>query len=70
MCRLKRELYGLKQAPRAWYTKIDNYFTRLGFTKSEADANIYHIVFEGKSLVIVLYVNDLILIGYEKLIKP
>eukprot|EP00253_Pinus_taeda_P024519 PITA_24519 len=44
VCRLKRLLYGLKQAPRAWYTRIDNYFTGLGFTKSEADANLYHIM--------------------------
>ena len=36
VCRLKRALYGLKQAPRAWYTRINNYFTGLGFTKSEA----------------------------------
>jgi len=35
VCRLKRALYGLKKAPHVWYTKIDNYFTRLGFTKSE-----------------------------------
>jgi hypothetical protein len=41
VCRLKRALYGLKQAPRAWYTRIDTYFTGLGFTKSEADANLY-----------------------------
>ena len=34
-CRLKRAMYGLKQAPCAWYTQIDNYFTGLGFTKSE-----------------------------------
>eukprot|EP00253_Pinus_taeda_P034050 PITA_34050 len=46
VCRLKRALYGLKQAPRALYTKIHSYFTRLGFTKSEADVNLYHIVFE------------------------
>jgi hypothetical protein len=37
VCRLKRALYGLKQAPRAWYTRIDSYFTGLGFTKSEAE---------------------------------
>jgi hypothetical protein len=54
VCRLKRALYGLKQAPRAWYTRIDNYFTGLGFTKSEADANLYKIVVEGKLLIIVL----------------
>ena len=49
VCRLKRVLYGLKQAPRAWYTWIDNYFTGLGFTKSEADANLYQILVEGVS---------------------
>ena len=69
VCRLKRALYGLKQAPHAWYTRIDNYFTRFGFTKSEANANLYHIVVEGKLLIIVLYVDDLILTGDDKMIK-
>jgi hypothetical protein len=68
VCRLKRELYGLKQAPRAWYTWIDNYFTGLGFTKSEADANLYQILVEGKLLIIVLYVDDLIITDDEQLI--
>ena len=35
----------------------------------EADENLYHIVFEGKLLIIVLYINDLIMIGDDKLIK-
>ena len=48
VCRLKRVSYGLNQAPCAWYTQIDNYFIGLGFTKSEADANLYQIVVEGK----------------------
>ena len=68
VCRLKRELNGLKQAPHAWYTLIDSYFTGLGFTKSEADANLYQIVVEGKLLIISLYVDDLILTGDEQLI--
>ena len=67
-CRLKGELYGLKQAPCAWYTQIENYFTGLGFTKSEAHANLYQIVVEGKLLIIGLYVDDLILTGDEQLI--
>eukprot|EP00253_Pinus_taeda_P013847 PITA_13847 len=46
VCRIKRDLYELKQAPRAWYTRINNYFTGLGFTKSEVDANLYHIMVE------------------------
>eukprot|EP00253_Pinus_taeda_P007820 PITA_07820 len=53
---------------RAWYTRIDNYFTGLGFTKSEADANLYHIMVEGKPLIIVLYVDGLILTGDDQLI--
>lgn len=44
VCRLKRALYGLKQEPRAWYTQIDSYLIGLGFSKSEADPNIYQIV--------------------------
>ena len=68
VCRLKIMLYGLKQAPHAWYTWIDNYFTGLGFTKSEADGNLYQILVEGKLLIIVLYVDDLILMGDEQLI--
>eukprot|EP00253_Pinus_taeda_P028722 PITA_28722 len=49
--------------------RIESYFTELGFTKSEADENLYHIVVQGKLLIIVLYVDNLILTGDEKLIK-
>eukprot|EP00253_Pinus_taeda_P004674 PITA_04674 len=49
--------------------RIDSYFTGLGFTKSEADGNLYHIIVDGKLLIIVLYVDDLILKGDEQLIK-
>ena len=69
VCRLRRALYGLKQAPHAWYTRIDSYFTELGFIKSEADENMCHIVVDGKLLIIVLYVDDLILTGDEQLIN-
>ena len=41
---------------------------KLGFTRSEADPNLYQIVVEGKLLIIVLYVDDLILTGDELLI--
>ena len=69
MCRLKRVFYYLKQAPHAWYTKIDSYFFGLGFTKSEVDANLYHIVVDGKLLIILLYVDDMTLTSDEMLIK-
>ena len=43
-------------------------FHRTWFSKSEADPNLYQIVVEGKLLIIVLYVDDLILTGDEQLI--
>lgn len=68
LCRLKRALYSLKQAPCSWYTRIKSDLTYFGFTKSEVDANLYHILVEGKFIIIVLYVNDLILTGDDQLI--
>jgi hypothetical protein len=68
VCRLKRVLYGLKQAPRAWYSRIDSYLLGMGFTKSEADSNLYYILVGGEPLILVLYVDDLFMTGSEKLI--
>ena len=41
-CKLKKELYGLKQAPCALYGRIAEYLVNLGFTKSDANRNIYY----------------------------
>eukprot|EP00253_Pinus_taeda_P010262 PITA_10262 len=63
VCRLKKALYGLKQAPRAWYSRIDTYLQGMGFTKSEADPNLYFIVIGEEPLILVLYVDDLVITG-------
>jgi hypothetical protein len=68
VCRLRKALYGLKQAPRAWYSRIDGYLLSMGFTKSEADPNLYFILVGDDPLILVLYVDDLFLTGAEKLI--
>ena len=60
VCRLKKALYGLKQAPRAWYQRIDSFLISIGFSKSAFDANLYVYKQDGKYVVIVLYVDDLI----------
>jgi hypothetical protein len=68
MCRLKRALYGLKQDHGAWYSRIDSYLQGMGFTKSEANSNLYYIIVGGEPLILVLYVDDLFLTGSERLI--
>eukprot|EP00253_Pinus_taeda_P030604 PITA_30604 len=69
MEKLKKALYGLKQAPRAWYERIDSYLMKLGFTRSEADPNLYFKVKDDKPLILVLYVDDLFLTGAHPLIQ-
>ena len=65
VCWLKKALYGLKQALRAWYSRIDNYLQRLGFTKSDTDSNPYFKVVGNLPLILVLYIDDLFLTGDE-----
>jgi len=66
-CRLKKALYGLKQALRAFYSHIDNYLMKLGFTRSNVDPNLYFNIVQGMPMILVLYVDDLFLIGSEPL---
>ena len=41
---------------------------KLGFTRSEADPNLYFMVKDDKPLILVLYVDDLFLTGADPLI--
>ena len=66
--RLKKALYGLKKAPRAWYGRIDGFLMSLGFTKSKADSNLYYKVAKGNPVILLLYVDDLFVIGMDGLI--
>ena len=68
VCKLNKYMYGLKQTPRTWYRTIDNFLTSLGFTKSKADSNLYYKVNEGNPEILLLYVDDLFVIGEDGLI--
>ena len=41
----------------------------MGFTKSEVDPNLYYIVIGEEPLILVLYVDDLVITGVERLIE-
>lgn len=61
VCKLNKALYGLKQAPRAWYSKIDQHFKSLGFSRSESEHTLYSKQGKtGKVLLISLYVDDIV----------
>ena len=69
ICRVKKALYGLKQGLRAWYSRIDTYLQEMGFTKSDTDPNLYFIVIGEEPLILVLYVDDLVITGVERLVE-
>jgi hypothetical protein len=48
--------------------QIDSYLTRLGFSKSYADPNLYFKVVNDAPVILLLYVDDLFLIGAEPFI--
>jgi Reverse transcriptase (RNA-dependent DNA polymerase) len=62
-CRLKKALYGLKQAPRAWHTKFSHELEGLGFVPSDADPSLWVLHLDGRSVYVLVYVDDLLLAG-------
>jgi hypothetical protein len=65
VCCLKKSLYGLKQAPQAWYAKMDNFLIDTGFSRFHSDPNVYTKKVGSHLIILVLYVDDLILIGSD-----
>ena len=57
-----------KASPRAWYSRIDSSLLSIGFRKSEDDPNLYFIAVGGDLLILLLYVDDLFIIGEEHLV--
>ena len=48
---------------------MDGFLHSLGFSKSTIDSNLYFKVVHNHILILVLYVDDLFLIGEEQLIE-
>jgi hypothetical protein len=61
VCTLKKALYGLKQTPRAWYGRIDNFLTSLGFVNNNAYPNLYFKVVDDGPVILLLYMDYLFL---------
>jgi len=58
--KLKKSLYGTIQAARAWYDKLANDLTNLGFIRNEMDICVFNrIEKDGKQSTICCHVDDL-----------
>ena len=52
-----------------WYDRMDRLLMALGFTKSKEDSNLYFKVEGRRTMMLMLHVNDLFLMGEDKLIE-
>ncbi|KAJ9552655.1 hypothetical protein OSB04_016700 [Centaurea solstitialis] len=65
VCKLIKSIYGLKQASRSWNLHFDERIKEFGFAKSEFEPCVY-TKFSGSVVTfLVLYVDDILLIGND-----
>jgi hypothetical protein len=65
VCLLKKAIYGLKEALCIWNILFHTVLIGLGFTRTRSDAGVYvYHLQDGEGIVIIiLYVNDITLLG-------
>ena len=62
----EKALYGLKQAPRAWTHRISRVLQSIGFVINNANYFMYVKKTDTSLVIIVIYIDDLIIIGDDK----
>ena len=63
VCHLRPALYGLKQATRTWFVKFSFTISRLGYMASHYDSALFLRRTDKDTILLLLYVNDMIIIG-------
>ena len=63
VCKLRKSLYGLKQSNWAWSNKFNKFLLSIGFEISKADHSLYVNKIGAGLVNIVVYVDDVIIIG-------
>ena len=63
ICKLQKSIYGLKQASRSWNIRFDETIKEFEFIKNEDDPCVYKKVSGSAIVFLVLYVDDILLIG-------
>lgn len=69
VCFLHKAIYGLKESPRCWYESLDKYLINKAFVRSKFDQCLYRRNNGNNLVFILLYVDDLLLIGAPSLVE-
>ncbi|KAA0037169.1 putative gag-pol polyprotein [Cucumis melo var. makuwa] len=65
VCKSQKSIYGLKQASRSWNLHFDKTVKEFGFIKNEDEPCVYKKVNGNPIIFLVLYVDDILLIGND-----
>jgi len=65
VCKLMRSIYGLKQASRSWNIRFDEAIKSFGFSQNMDEPCVYKKVSGRTVTFLVLYVDDILLIGND-----
>ena len=65
VCKLLWSIYGLKQASRSWNLRFDEMIKTFGFEQNVDEPCVYKYIKETKVVFLVLYVDDILLIGND-----
>jgi hypothetical protein len=63
VCKINKSLYGLKQSPMMWYQNFETYILGLVFVRSRVDHCVYSKQVGNHFIYVVLYVDDMLLVG-------
>ena len=65
VCKLQRSIYGLMQASQSWNKRFDSVIKAYGFIQTFGEAYIYKKVSGSSVAFLILYVDDILLIGND-----
>ena len=63
VCHLWHGLYGFKQASPTWFAKFNSTISRLGYMASHYDSALFLYHTDKETILLLLYVDDMIIIG-------
>lgn len=62
---ITKSLYGLKQSPLMWYQEMTRTLLSLGLKESHNDECLFFGTVNGKKVILVLYVDDMLVAGED-----
>ena len=65
ICKLQRSIYGLVQASRSWNIRFDEMIKAFGFMQTYGEACVYKKVSGSSVAFLILYVDDILLMGND-----